>query len=72
MNNDYFAGFTNAKTGDLEKDEYKIILVSKESQAEPYSTYRALEDTVYKGHKNSIFFVRRYGFSYFKKETHLI
>ena len=55
----YFTGFANAKTGDLQRDEYKIVLVSKESVPEPYSTYRALEDTVYKGYKNPLHFMRR-------------
>ena len=54
-----FTGFANAKTGELQRDEYKIILVSKESVPEPYSTSRALEDTVYKGHKNPLYFMRR-------------
>ena len=54
-----FTGFANAKTGDLQRDEYKIILVSKDSVPEPYSTYRALEDTVYKGYKNPLYFMRR-------------
>ena len=54
-----FTGFANAKTGDLQRDEYKVILVSKESVPEPYSTNRALEDSVYKGHKNPLHFMRR-------------
>ena len=57
-------GMANAKTGGLEKDEFRSILVSKDSQEEPFSTERALEDTVFRGHKNRLTFLRRYQAQY--------
>lgn len=57
-------GMANAKTGGLEKDEFKTILISKDSKPEPFSTNRALEDIVYKGHKNQLVFLRRYQAQY--------
>ena len=55
-----FIGFSNAKTGDIQRDEYKHLLVSRESEAIPFEPNRALEDTVYKGYQNSLFYIRRY------------
>ena len=52
-------GFANAKTGDIQSDEYKHLLVSRESESYPFESNRALEDTVYKGYQNPLFFIRR-------------
>ncbi len=57
-------GLANAKTGGLEKDEFLSVLVSKDSKEEPFASYRALEDTVYKGHKNRLVYLRRYQAQY--------
>ena len=53
------SGFSNAKTGGLQKDEFKHLLISRESDSIPFESNRALEDTVYKGYKNPLFFMRR-------------
>ena len=53
------SGFANAKTGDIEKDEFKHLLVSRGSDSIPFESNRALEDTVYKGFKSPLFFIRR-------------
>ncbi len=53
------SGFANAKTGDIQKDEFKHLLVSRGSDSIPFESNRALEDTVYKGFKSPLFFIRR-------------
>ena len=57
-------GLANAKTGQLEKDEYSALLVSRESQANKFSASEALENEVYPGHSNSLVYIRRYQADY--------
>ena len=56
-------GFDNAKTGKLEKDEHFALMVRRDSLPEVFDPSRHREDNVYEGYKNSLMYLRRFGFT---------
>ena len=52
-------GFYNAKTGQLDRDEYFALMVRRDSVAEKFDLDRNREDYVYEGYKNSLMYLRR-------------
>ena len=53
------AGFFNAKTGKLEKDEHFALMIRRDSEPDTFDPSRAREDYVYQGHKNSLMHLQR-------------
>lgn len=58
----YFLGFFNAKTGPFAKEEHYTLTVRRDHDPAPYDDSQPTEDEHYRGHENSLMFMRRFSF----------
>ena len=52
-------GFFNAKTGPFAKEDHYTLTVRRDHEPTPYDDSQPTEDENYKGHENSLMFLRR-------------
>lgn len=53
-------GFANSKTGSFVKDEYSAMMVMRNTNPLPLDDKYHMEDHIFLGHENHLFFLRRY------------